>query len=930
MGKEKVHINIVVIGHVDSGKSTTTGHLIYKLGGIDKRVIERFEKEAAEMNKRSFKYAWVLDKLKAERERGITIDIALWKFETTKYYCTVIDAPGHRDFIKNMITGTSQADCAVLIIDSTTGGFEAGISKDGQTREHALLAFTLGVKQMICCCNKMDATTPKYSKARYDEIVKEVSSYLKKVGYNPDKIPFVPISGFEGDNMIERSTNLDWYKGPTLLDALDLISEPKRPSDKPLRLPLQDVYKIGGIGTVPVGRVETGVIKPGMVVTFGPTGLTTEVKSVEMHHEALLEALPGDNVGFNVKNVAVKDLKRGFVASNSKDDPAREAANFTSQVIIMNHPGQIGNGYAPVLDCHTCHIAVKFAELVTKIDRRSGKELEKEPKFLKNGDAGIIKMIPTKPMVVETFSEYPPLGRFAVRDMRQTVAVGVIKGVEKKDPSGAKVTKSAAKKKTVLSLVLFLLALRVPPCLVVAPRTGCWTGGGNTLPVMGKEKVHINIVVIGHVDSGKSTTTGHLIYKLGGIDKRVIERFEKEAAEMNKRSFKYAWVLDKLKAERERGITIDIALWKFETTKYYCTVIDAPGHRDFIKNMITGTSQADCAVLIIDSTTGGFEAGISKDGQTREHALLAFTLGVRQMICCCNKMDATTPKYSKARYDEIVKEVSSYLKKVGYNPDKIPFVPISGFEGDNMIERSTNLDWYKGPTLLDALDLLSEPKRPSDKPLRLPLQDVYKIGGIGTVPVGRVETGVIKPGMVVTFGPTGLTTEVKSVEMHHEALLEALPGDNVGFNVKNVAVKDLKRGFVASNSKDDPAREAANFTAQVIIMNHPGQIGNGYAPVLDCHTCHIAVKFAELVTKIDRRSGKELEKEPKFLKNGDAGIIKMIPTKPMVVETFSEYPPLGRFAVRDMRQTVAVGVIKGVEKKDPSGAKVTKSAAKKK
>ncbi|GFQ02078.1 elongation factor 1-alpha [Phtheirospermum japonicum] len=408
MGKEKFHINIVVIGHVDSGKSTTTGHLIYKLGGIDKRVIERFEKEAA------------------ERERGITIDIALWKFETTKYYCTVIDAPGHRDFIKNMITGTSQADCAVLIIDSTTGGFEAGISKDGQTREHALLAFTLGVKQMICCCNKMDATTPKYSKSRFDEIVKEVASYLKKVGYNPDKIHFVP--------------------GPTLLEALDMISEPKRPSDKPLRLPLQDVYKIGGIGTVPVGRVETGIIKPGMLVTFGPTGLTTEVKSVEMHHESMPEALPGDNVGFNVKNVAVKDLKRGFVASNSKDDPAKEAANFTSQVIIMNHPGQIGQGYAPVLDCHTSHIAVKFAELVTKIDRRSGKELEKEPKFLKNGDAGMVKMVPTKPMVVETFAEYPPLGRFAVRDMRQTVAVGVIKSVEKKDPSGAKVTKAAAKK----------------------------------------------------------------------------------------------------------------------------------------------------------------------------------------------------------------------------------------------------------------------------------------------------------------------------------------------------------------------------------------------------------------------------------------------------------------------------------------------------
>lgn len=181
----------------------------------------------------------------------------------------------------------------------------------------------------------------RYDQKRYDEIVKEVSSYIKKVGYNPEKVAFVPISGFQGDNMIERSTNLPWYKGPTLLEALDAIDPPKRPSDKPLRLPLQDVYKIGGIGTVPVGRVETGVIKPGMVVVFAPSGLTTEVKSVEMHHESLPEAGPGDNVGFNVKNVSVKELKRGFVASDSKNDPAKEAENFTAQVIIMNHPGQV-------------------------------------------------------------------------------------------------------------------------------------------------------------------------------------------------------------------------------------------------------------------------------------------------------------------------------------------------------------------------------------------------------------------------------------------------------------------------------------------------------------------------------------------------------------------------------------------------------------
>merc|ERR1712190_492522 len=423
------HINIVVIGHVDSGKSTSTGHMIYKCGGIDKRLIEKYEKEAQESGKGSFKYAWVLDKLKAERERGITIDIALWKFETPKYHCTVIDAPGHRDFIKNMITGTSQADCSVLIIDSTNGGFEAGISKDGQTREHALLSFTLGVKQMIVALNKMDATEPKYSKNRYEEIVKEVSGYLKKVGYNPAKISFVPISGFQGDNMIERSTNMDWYKGPTLLEALDSCTPPVRPSDKPLRLPLQDVYKIGGIGPVPVGRVETGIIKPGMVVVFAPGGLTTEVKSVEMHHESLDQAIPGDNVGFNVKNVS-----------------AKEAGTFVAQVIIMNHPGQISQGYCPVLDCHTSHIACKFTELQVKMDKRSGKKLEDNPKFLKNGEAGLVMLVPSKPMCVESFKSYPPLGRFAVRDMRQTVAVGVIKSVEKKEGDG-KVTKAAAKKK---------------------------------------------------------------------------------------------------------------------------------------------------------------------------------------------------------------------------------------------------------------------------------------------------------------------------------------------------------------------------------------------------------------------------------------------------------------------------------------------------
>ncbi|KAM8977220.1 LOW QUALITY PROTEIN: elongation factor 1-alpha-like [Pelodytes ibericus] len=438
-------------------------------------------KQALSMGKGSFKYAWVLDKLKAERERGITIDISLWKFKTAKYYITIIDAPGHHDFIKNMITGTSQADCAVLILAGGVGEFEAGISKNGQTREHALLAFTLGVKQLIIGVNKMDSTEPPYSQKRFQEITKEVSTYIKKIGYNPATVAFVPISGWHGDNMLEPSANMPWFKGwkverkggnangTTLLEALDSIIPPTRPTNKPLRLPLQDVYQIGGIGTVPVGRLETGVLKPGMVVTFAPSNVTTEVKSVEMHHEALQEAFPGDNVGFNVKNISVKDIRRGNVAGDSKNDPPMQAGRFTAQVIILRHPGAISK---PITRAHS------------------------------------------------------------------------------------------------------------HPC---------------------------------------GSLRYHLQFSPGVLPKQ-------------------AWIL---------------STW----------------------------------------------------------------------------------------------------------------VP-------------------------------STPKR------------------IGTVPVGRVEMGVQKPGMVVTFAPSNVTTEVKSVEMHHEALQEAFPGDNVGFIVKNISVKDIRRGNVAGDSKNDPPMQAGSFTAQ--------------------------------------------------------------------------------------------------------------------
>lgn len=348
--------------------------------------------------------------------------------------CQRMDVPGHRDFIKNMITGTSQADVALMLIDASKAGFEVGISKDGQTREHALLAYTLGVKQMIVAINKMDDASVNYEESRFLTIKQEVSDYLKKVGYKPMAIPFVPISGWEGDNITEASPKMPWYNGPTLLEALNKVTPPKRPIDKPLRIPIQDVYKIGGIGTVPVGRVETGVVRPGMHAMFAPAGLTAEIKSVEMHHEQLPEAFPGDNVGINVKNLAVKDLRRGYVASDARESPASAVSSFEAQVIVMNHPGKIANGYTPVIDCHTAHVACRFTNIKEKNDRRTGEVVEANPEFIEVGDACLVELEPSKPLCVETFAEFPPLGRFAIRDMRQTVAVGVIKKVTKKAP----------------------------------------------------------------------------------------------------------------------------------------------------------------------------------------------------------------------------------------------------------------------------------------------------------------------------------------------------------------------------------------------------------------------------------------------------------------------------------------------------------------
>jgi len=419
------------------------------------------------------------------------------------------------------------------------------------------------------------------------------------------------------------------------------------------------------------------------------------------------------------------------------------------------------------------------------------------------------------------------------------------------------------------------------------------------------EKQHMNLIFIGHIDHGKSTTVGRLLYDTGAISEQAMQKMKDEAVKFNKPTFEFAFFMDELKEERERGITIDISHRDFKTSKYYFTIIDAPGHRDFVKNMITGASQADAAVLVVSAPDG-------PQTQTREHAFLAKVLGVSQVIVGINKMDKID--YDRAKYEDAKAKLGTLLKTIGYDVTKIPFIPYSAYTDENVAKASEKMSWYSGPTLLTALDNLVPPQKPIDKPLRLPIQDVYSISGFGTVPVGRVETGVMRPGDQIVIMPGNVKTDVKSIEMHHQQLEKAEPGDNVGFNIKGVDKKLIKRGDVVGPASNPPT-VADEFTAQIIVIDHPTAIAPGYSPVFHIHTVQMAATITEILEKKDPKTGQTVQKNPEFIKTGDAAIVRVKPSKPVVIEKYSDFPPLGRFAIRDMGSTVAAGVVLDVTKR---------------
>jgi len=423
----KPHLNLIVTGHIDNGKSTTMGHFLMDLGIVDERTIAAHAKASEETGKGdTFKYAWVMDNIKDERERGITIDLAFQKFETPKTFFTLIDAPGHRDFIKNMITGASEADCALLVLSAKESETDTAIAPGGQAREHAFLLKTLGVSQIIVAINKMDDSN--YSEHAFKTAKEKGEKLVKSVGYKIENVPFVPISGWKGDNLVKKSDNMKWWTGKTLLETFDDFKVPEKPIGKPLRLPIQDVYSITGVGTVPVGRIETGKMKAGDKIIIMPSGSTGEIKSIETHHTQMESAEAGDNIGFNLRGVDKKDIKRGDVIG-APDSPPKVAKEFKSQIIVIHHPTALAPGYTPVLHAHTVQVAATLVAFEAKINPATGAVEENNPKFLKVGDSAIVRIKPVRPIPIESFKEFPELGRFALRDMGSTIAAGVVKEI---------------------------------------------------------------------------------------------------------------------------------------------------------------------------------------------------------------------------------------------------------------------------------------------------------------------------------------------------------------------------------------------------------------------------------------------------------------------------------------------------------------------
>jgi len=901
-------MGLVMVGHKGAGKSTAAGNLMFQMKALDRDFVKMLNDMAISD---VLAYSYAFDKTTEERQRETSIHSTKEHLSTEKYDYVIIDVPGNLNYIKTLVLGAAQADVGLLIVSAKEREFEETFKP--QSRLHCRLLHLLGVDQLIVGVTKMDDVSVEYKEERFEEIRGVLLESLANIGFKTDKVAILPISGWKGDNIKDPSDKMPWWKGfqtkdgesvKTLSQALDnAVRPPRRKKRAPLRFPISQVLKIEGVGNIIAGRVEQGSMKVKDQVRFAISGAKGQIISIQRNHRNQKEGRAGQSLGLNVRLTGsrTKPPKVGDILYLTKERGCFAIGEFTAHVFVQTHPGQLKaaqngkNGFTPVCHVRTGRSACQLFKILWK-KGKDGNKIE-NPDFIEAGDEAEAIFKPEGQICVEPYDKCKPLGRLAFMNSNKLVMVGRVKSVQKASP--------------------------------MSNMKG---------PVEVNDRKHMSIVLVGHSQSGKSTLGGNLLRSTGQLSKNALKRLKKAASKMSQDDKYYAFAFDTTLQEREKGLTIHTKSKLITTDKYNYTIVDVPGHTDYIKNMISGGSTADVAVLVVPAPDEDFAISVRKkdhdagipQGQTRQHARLLQLLGIDQVIIAVNKMDHPSIYYSEDVFNFVKQEMTIMLEKMGYSAKRIAFVPMSAKEGDNVAEATTNMPWYKGwniqtkngeargRTLLDALNMaVRVPKRYQYRPLRLPVGQVMTLEGIGHVITGKIEQGTVKAGDTVEFANCDCEGTVTSIQMHHQTIPEAFPGYQIGLNIEFDG--DIPSvGDVMSLVGQEVAATALQFTATVFVQDHPGQLRaaqegqGGFTPICVVRTARVPCKMLKIIWKED--GGGNREESPQYLEAGDQAEVVFLPQNPICVEAYEYCKPLGRIAFMDGTNLVMVGRVLNVQK----------------
>ncbi|RYR16754.1 hypothetical protein Ahy_B03g061659 isoform A [Arachis hypogaea] len=1029
-------LNLAIVGHVDSGKSTLSGRLLHLLGRISQKQMHKFEKEAKIQGKGSFAYAWALDESSEERERGITMTVAVAYFDTKKYHVVVLDSPGHKDFVPNMISGATQADAAILVIDASRGSFEAGMDGGkGQTREHAQLIRSFGVDQVIVAVNKMD--TVAYAKDRFDYIRQQLGMFLRTCGFKDSCVSWIPMSAMENQNLVASPSDASfksWYNGPYLLDAIDSLPPPAREYSKPLLMPICDVIKSPTLGQVSAcGKLEAGALRSGSKVLVMPAAVMGTVRSMERDSNACSVARAGDNVSVTLQGVDGSNVIAGGVLCHP-DFPVAVSNHLELKVLVLDGASPVLMGSQLEFHIHHAKEPARVSRISSILDPKTGKVTKKSPRCLTAKQSAVIEVTLQEPVCVVDVSICKALGRVSLRSSVTThnldesntcytheekgevqkiskffyafwLFSGLIKmllfpvsvyevadkimnndhsvqsnveslenltslmqkgrqdrsaesklskkpavhletsdktsNVNKKNGTlDIRSSKGKAGSSSAMPEVKGIDAINFSSIkegkseslsssfnkIAVDVRSGISDNTNSKgshpqvsykpekwmLPQQAEDTLtQLNLAIVGHVDSGKSTLSGRLLHLLGRISQKQMHKFEKEAKIQGKGSFAYAWALDESSEERERGITMTVAVAYFDTKKYHVVVLDSPGHKDFVPNMISGATQADAAILVIDASRGSFEAGMDGGkGQTREHAQLIRSFGVDQVIVAVNKMD--TVAYAKDRFDYIRQQLGMFLRTCGFKDSCVSWIPMSAMENQNLVASPSDASfksWYNGPYLLDAIDSLPPPAREYSKPLLMPICDVIKSPTLGQVSAcGKLEAGALRSGSKVLVMPAAVMGTVRSMERDSNACSVARAGDNVSVTLQGVDGSNVIAGGVLCHP-DFPVAVSNHLELKVLVLDGASPVLMGSQLEFHIHHAKEPARVSRISSILDPKTGKVTKKSPRCLTAKQSAVIEVTLQEPVCVVDVSICKALGRVSLRSSGRTIAVGLV---------------------